>query len=424
MMHMLKRAFSTLSDNGRQALILVGVNGAFWFAWAFGCYQTVYLQSVGFSASTMGLVNAISSAVGIASVTFWGMVSDRTGSLRRVLTMVLAGGALFYAAIPFIPTGLAASHILLLCLVPAVNFFRSSMSPYAENILVRNCNELRLNFGALRSMGSLLFTIGSLIIAAWLPSLGVANTFWVTGLFMIIPILFTQFAREPNARPAQQEGGGRGKNSLALGELFQNRAYTVFLGFGFLFYIAAACEGNFITYFMESIGVSAQRYGVILAYRALLEIPFLLLMVRLRKRFSLKFMIMGAVVLMAAEGLGFGLFACSLPTMLLFCTFFGLGNGLFLGSSLNYVYELAPAHLKASAQAFFTSVASVAGILGNLLGGVLFDAIGAKPFYLTVSGMYLLSFGVFALSSLHKGRSPQTDKRKQAVTGRLTNRVV
>ena len=387
-MKMMKKPWSTLGEGGRQALVLVGVNGVFWFAWAFGCYQTVYLQSVGFSASTLGVLNAISSAVGIASVTFWGMVSDRTGSLRMVLTMVLAGGALLYAGIPLIPTSLKLSHLLLLCLVPAINFFRASMSPYAENLLVRNCNELRLNFGALRSMGSFLFTVGSLIIAAWLPSLGVANTFWVTGLFMIIPIAFTQLAREPNALPVRREGGKKEKGSLALGELFQNRAYMVFLGFGFLFYIAAACEGNFITYFMESIGVSAERYGVILAYRALLEIPFLLLMVRLRKRFSLKLMIMGSAVL-----------------MLLFCTFFGLGNGLFLGSSLNYVYELAPANLKASAQAFFTSVASVAGILGNLLGGVLFDAIGAKPFYLTVSGLYLLSFGVFALSSINRKKA-------------------
>ena len=87
---------------------------------------------------------------------------------------------------------------------------------------------------------------------------------------------------------------------------------------------------------------------------------------------------------------------------LLFCTFFGLGNGLFLGSTLNYVYELAPSHLRASAQAFFTSTASVAGILGNLLGGMVFDAVGAKPFYLIVTGLYMLSAGVFVLSFRHK----------------------
>lgn len=398
---------SRLGPAGQQALILVGVNGIFWFAWAFGCYQTVYLQSVGFSASSIGVLNAISSAVGIASVAFWGMASDRIGSLRKVLITVLGGGAALYAMVPLIPTGLPYSHILFMCLLPVVNFFRASMSPYAENILVRNCNELRLNFGVLRSMGSFLFTIGSLIIAAWLPSLGVSNTFWVTGLIMIIPIILTFFAREPQAKAPAKPADGKAGKGLNLGELFQNKAYVAFLVFGFIFYTGAACEGNFIPYFMQSVGVDSQQYGIVLAYRALLEIPFLLLMLRLRRRFPLRVLVLGATLLMSLEGLGFGFFTNSLPTMLLFCTFFGLGNGLFLGSSLNYVYELAPNHLKASAQAFFTSIASVAGILGNLLGGVIFDAIGAKLFYLMVAGLYIASAAVFLASFRRKAAGEQ-----------------
>ncbi|RKJ39386.1 MFS transporter [Acutalibacter sp. 1XD8-33] len=400
---MIKQLFHRMGPVGRQALILAGGNGIFYFAWAFACYQTVYLQNVGFSASSLGVVNAICSAVGIASVAFWGMVSDKTGSLRRVLIIVLAGNSILYALIPQIPTGLAVSQLLLFCYVPVVNFFRASMTTYADNLLVRNCNELGLNFGVLRSVGSLLFTVSSLMAAAWLPTLGVRNTFWLTGVLMIVPILFTAFSREPAARAVEKKSGGKKeKNKLNLGELFQNKAYMAFLIFGFLFYIAAACGGNYIPFFMESIGVDSQQYGVILAYRAILEIPFLVLMLRLRRKFSLRVMVLGAAVLMSLESLGFGFFANSLSTMLLFCTFFGLGNGLFLGSSANYIYELAPSHLKASAQAFFTSVASVAGILGNLLGGVVYDAIGAKPFYLLVGGIYLLSAGVFLVSFRRK----------------------
>lgn len=391
----MKQLFSRLNASGRQAMILVGVNGFFWFAWAFGCYQAVYLQGVGFSASSMGIVNALSSVVGIASVSFWGMASDRIGSLRKVLITVLAGGSLMYALIPNIPVEFHGSSILLMCYIPAVCFFRSSMSPYAENLLVRNCNELGLNFGMLRGLGSFLFTIGSLIIAAWLPSLGVPNTFRVTGLFMLIPITMTFFAREPAAKTASKKGE---KRSMNMGELFKNKAYVAFLGFGFIFYIAVACEGNFLPYYMSSIGVDSKQYGIILALRATMEIPFLLFMVRLRRKFPLRMLVLGAALLMGIECLGLGLLANSLPTMMLFCMFFGLGNGLFIGSSLNYVYELAPAHLKASAQAFFTSMSSVAGILGNLAGGAVFDAIGAKTFYLTVSLLFVLSAGVFLLS--------------------------
>ena len=48
-----------LPNGGRQALILTGANSLFWLAWSFSSYQTVYLQEVGFSASQLGLLNAL-----------------------------------------------------------------------------------------------------------------------------------------------------------------------------------------------------------------------------------------------------------------------------------------------------------------------------------------------------------------------------
>ena len=383
-----------LPNGGRQALILTGANSLFWLAWSFSSYQTVYLQEVGFSASQLGLLNALTSGVSIASLAFWGMVSDRIRSLRKVLITVLVGGAVLFALIPAIPTGLPSSPLLLLTLIPVVYFFRGSMSPYAENLLVRNANELRLNYGLLRSVGSFLFTAGGLAITALLPLVGVPSTFWLSGVMMIPVVILTLLAREPNAQPAQSVP----KEKLDFSQLFRNKSYVAFLVFGFLFYIAANCEASFFPYFIQGVGVPTDRYVVVLSYRAFLEIPFLLLMVKLRRRFSLGRLVVAAAVLMAVECVFLGLFANSLMSILLCATFFGLGNGLFIGSSLNYLYELAPSHLKASAQAFFSAVSSVAGILGNLLGGLVFDAMGAKPFYLFVATLYFLSVGVFLLT--------------------------
>ena len=391
------RYLSRLTDTGRQALILTGVNSLFWLAWSFSSYQTVYLQQVGFSASQLGLLNALTSGVSIASLAFWGMISDKIGSLRKVLVTVLVGGALLFAAIPWIPTGLPSSSLLLLTLIPVVYFFRGSMSTYAENILVRNSNELRLNYGLLRSVGSFLFTIGGLVISALLPFVGVPSTFWLSGVLMIPVVILTILAREPNTRAAGKPGKGA-KEKVDPSLLFRNKAYVSFLIFGFLFYIANNCEASFLPYFIQSAGLPEEQYVVVMSYRALLEIPFLLLMVRLRQKFPLGLLVMASALFMAVECVFLGLFANSLVSIILCTTFFGLGNGLCIGSSLNYVYELAPANLKASAQAFFSAVSSVAGILGNLGGGVVFDAIGAKPFYLMVALLYFLSVGIFLLT--------------------------
>ena len=109
----MKRLFRRLGPGARMALNLTGVNGIFWFAWAFGNYQNIYLQEVGFTASELGVLNAIASAVGIASVAFWGMVSDRIGSVKKVLIAVLGGGALLYGLVPLIPRGLPTTVLLL-----------------------------------------------------------------------------------------------------------------------------------------------------------------------------------------------------------------------------------------------------------------------------------------------------------------------
>lgn len=393
----MKRFFSRLDYRGRQALNQAGLCSMFWFAWAFGCYQTVYLQEIGFSASQLGLLNAVSSGVGIVSVSFWGMVSDKLGSLRKVYITLLVFASALYALTPLIPTGLAFSPLLLTAFLPAVNFFRGSMSTFSENLLVRNCNELRLNYGMLRGAGSFLFTIGSLIISSLLPAVGVKNTFWLTGVLMMLPAALALFAREPSAKP-KKSGEKKETEKLDVGRLFRSRGYLMFLVFTFFFYLAACSEASFLPYLMRETGVPSQQYGVLLGYRALLEIPFLLLMVRLRRRFSLRSLIVCSAILMAVECLGFGLFVSGLGLMLLFCTFFGLGNGLFIGASLNYIYELAPDGLKATAQTIFVSVSSVAGILGNLLGGMVLDQIGAKPFYLVISAAYLLSVVIFVCS--------------------------
>ena len=78
------------------------------------------------------------------------------------------------------------------------------MSTYAENLLVRNSNELRLNYGLLRSVGSFLFMIGSFTISFLLPTVGVASTFWLMALLTVPAIVLTLFAREPDARPPKK----------------------------------------------------------------------------------------------------------------------------------------------------------------------------------------------------------------------------
>ncbi len=401
----LKRRLGSIRIDG---LIIAVFCGAFWFAWAFGCYQGVYLQKNGFSPSDMGVLNAICAAVGIASVAFWGMMSDRIGSIKKIVFILIIAGATLYALVPLIPVNLPYSSILFLVYLPLVNFFRGSMVPMKDNLEVRSCNAMGLNFGKIRSFGSFMFTIGSLIISALLSTfLDVKHTFWIALVLMLPAILLTLKMNDPvHVRKTGETKAKREK--LDIRPLLKNGKYISFLLFALVFYIAANTEINFIPYYMADIGVDSGNYGFFLAYRGALEIPLLLLMSRLRKRIKLEYLLLLGVLLMSVEVLLFASFARSLPTMLLSTTFFGLGNGVFIGSSLNYLYELAPNNLKATAQSFFTAVASGAGIIGNLVGGMVFSAMNATDFYFVVFGLYLLSVCVFVVSSRFGKKKAET----------------
>ena len=397
------RRLRSLSPEMAETLRLAGVQGIFWAAMAVGNYQTVYLQSIGFPATDFGLLNAIACAVAIFAMTFWGTVSDRIGSVRKIVILTLTLGCGLFIFVPLIPTGQSYSTLLFLILIPIINFFRVPMSPFVDNLTVRNCAEHRLNYGMVRSSGSLLFAIAGVItVNALIPAAGVPSTFGVMGIVMIPAIVLTYFCFEP------QSGKRVKKSAAGAGVLLKNYAYMAFLIFAFFFQMAVAFEANFLTYYMADIQIDTVNLGLILSVRAMMEIPFLFFIGRLRRYIKMKYLIMLSAILMATECLCFCFLVNSLPTMLVFAAFYGLGNGAFLGTGTNYIYELAPVELRATAHSLFISVAQISGILGNLLGGVLFDTIGGKAFYGVTACVFLVSVAIFAASFLFHRNKKET----------------
>ena len=288
---MKKFHFPAVTPQNSEALRLAVVQGTFWASMAVGGYQTVYLQNNGFPAAQFGLLNAIACAVAIVAMTFLGMVSDRIGGVRKIVMLTLSLGVSLFALIPLIPSGQPYSALLFLIIIPVVNFFRAPMSAFVDNITVRNCAENSLNYGTIRSSGSLWFAVAGILADNLLiPALGVGSTFWAAAIVMIPAIVLVFFCREP------QSGGRTKKSRMGTGELFKNRRFVTFLIFGFFFYVGTAFESNFLPYLMTSIEIDSTNIGLVLSVRALMEIPFLYFIVKLRRRFQLRYLIMLAAV--------------------------------------------------------------------------------------------------------------------------------
>lgn len=388
-----------LSPQLKSAFNLMGVQGLFWFAWAFANYQTAYLQDNGMTSSEVGILNAVSAIVGIFASIFWGFIADRMNSVKKAVMIELTAMAVLFGSIPFLPVNARYATVMFIAYCAAAYFAKYPVSSLVENLTVRNCEIQRLNYGVIRAFGSFCFTIGSVLSTMMLTIVSVKYTFWATALFMIFPVLCIWFSNDPKVQKAPKVKGSK----KDIGKLFGNYYYVTFLVFIGLLYVPLSAEFGFITYLMEDRGISNTNIGTLLALRAALEIPFLLFMGKIRQRVRLKYIVMMTGILMGIECLLFGLFTYDFTSLMCFACFYGAGNGLFIGSVSLYVYRLAPDSLKASAQSIYVAVSSAFSIIGYLAGGFAYEMLGGGVFYV-VLGVIFIAASVFFIITFLTGK--------------------
>ena len=367
---------------------LVALNGLFYFAWAWGCYQTVYLQNNGMTSADIGILNAVSSLVAIFASTFWGMVSDRINSIRKTTLINFIMLAVTTAILPMLPAKATYATGMFIIYCAIITFARTPSFTLMDNITVRNCATLGVSYGAVRSFGSLTYTVGSVIVSAALPFIGVGNTFYLSSLLMIPTILCVLRCGDPKIVSAKAKTG---PDRESMKRLFGNYYYVTFLVFTMLYFIPRTSEYSFLTYFMEERNLSLDSLGIIMAVRAVVEIPFLFFISTIRKWIKLKYLIMIAAVLIAIECLGLGLLTYDFESLLIFSAFFGIGNGIFIGVISDYLFKLAPDEVKATAQSIYASVSAASSILGNLLGGYAYALLGGVAYYIVLGVTILAS---------------------------------
>ena len=380
----------------RNLITMTLLNGLFYFAWAWGSYQTVYLQNNGMTSADIGILNAVSSVVAIFASTFWGMISDKINSIKKTTFINFIILAITTAALPLLPAKATYATGMFIAYCSIITFTRTPSFTLMDNITVRNCTANGLSYGAVRSFGSLTYTIGSVIISAILPTLGVGNTFWISGLILIPTLVCLWFCDDPKVVSA---GKKTGPSKESMKQLFSSYYYVTFLVFIMLYFIPRTAEYSFVTYFMEERGIPLDNLGILMAVRAVVEIPFLFFISTIRRFIKLKYLIMIAASFVAVECLGLGLMADSFGSVLFYSSFFGIGNGIFIGVISDYLFRLAPDEVKATAQSIYASVSAASSILGNLLGGYAYALLGGVAYYIVLGITVLISVAVLWLTT-------------------------
>ena len=382
-----------------------GMSITFWFSFCFCSYLTIFLQSIGWDSARVGIINSLNSAVGVFSTPFWGTISDKLRSIKKILIILIIASAVTYFLIPFMDISVLGISLLFI-MIPFSNFFRVPLSSLIDNWTVRACNKHGMNFGAIRSTGSISFgvigiTLGFVITKinhVTNSNLGTRLTFpmFAVTIFILLAVVMT-IQDDLNGSSAKRLKF----RDMHFSELFKNYYYMTYLVYAMVIQVPLACVYAFLPYLLSEVNVDSATIGYITGFKAFIEVPMLLLMDRVRNKVPLYYLLFASGALYMGEALGYSM-CTGFWGVLAVSTLQGLAGGLHIAAGSNYVATLAPQNLKATAQTLNGSMVSLAGIIGNLAGGFIIRAMGIRVFYRLAALLILVGL-VFYIASFPFG---------------------
>jgi len=356
---------------------------------AVGClfpYLNLYYQRVGLTGLQIGVLSAIAALVTQLASPLWGMLGD-SHTLHRTLLSVAVGGTIIPALL--LSVGNVLSWLGPVTFVYA--FFFGPITPLVDSTALEVAKASHRSYGELRAWGTIGFIVSALAIGRIIE---------VTNLKVLFPgyVLFMLGSLALSLCLPQRRRRWRGAGTRGLSVLLADRAFLLFLASVFLLAAAMRAANAFFALYLDAIGAGEGLVGLSWALAALSEVPVVffsrVLLGKLSARglFAVGFAVYALRWLLYSQITSPGMI---LATQLLH----GLSYGAYLVAGVVYTSERAPEGLGATAQGLFSGTTmGLAGMVGALIGGWLYDRAGVANLFRLCSLAAAFALVIFLFS--------------------------
>lgn len=341
-------------------------------------YLPVYLQDLGMSGNEIGILLAVGPAAAIIAQPFWGFMSDRWKTVKRVLLLCLSSSL----AVGFLVFQIKEFILVL----PLMYLFFSFMSPAGGlgDSLAQKVSVLRkVSFGSIRMWGSLGFATASLAGGYILSYIGIANIYYVYAAFLCLALLFTYFApdSEPSKKPVQL---------INAVKLLKERRLVIFLLVALSISITHRINDSFIGLYIIELGGNESVIGMAWFIGVVTEaVVFALSVYWLRGLHPLTYISIAALIY-AVRWFLMSLVPDPAFVLVLQVTH-GFTFGIFYLTAFQFVSKLVPEELQSTGHLLFIAVFfGLSGVIGSAAGGVVIDAFDVRTLYSVMFGLALI----------------------------------
>lgn len=332
-------------------------------------FLPLYLQYKRLNGTEIGWVLAIGPFASIISQPFWGYMSDKYNTVKRMLLISVIG--MLLSSIIFFQMN---QFLAILCIGAIFYFFSSPVGALSDSLAQRRADELGLSFGSLRSWGSIGFAFSALVVGQLLGKFGVEYMVWPYIIFGSI-LLAVVFSID------DVSGKGQAVSKEDVLTLLKQKPYMLFLLCMTFITITHRANDSFIGIYIADLGGKESLVGIAWFVGLISEATvFALAFLWFRKFHPLVFVII-ASILYSFRWLFFGL-STSPYTIIGLQLLHGLTFGIFYVASFEFVSKLVPENLIATGHLIFYSVFfGVSGIIGSLGGGKIIDLSSTTSLY-------------------------------------------
>jgi PPP family 3-phenylpropionic acid transporter len=360
-------------------------------------FIVAFLQSKGLGTAQVGIIMSFSSVMMMLAPPLWGIWADKLRSIRRVFTLCLVLAAALYALTPLASFLSNCSVVVMSVVLTLSAFFRAPTSSLMDNWIVRTARQIPgISYGTIRIWGSIGYAIisyGLMYLVTWFS---LASPFYFYALAAAAVLLLSR------RLPDENTGGTvLSLKDLQVGRIFKDYWLATFLIFLILRGISMYCSSNFLPFLIADVGGDTASLGAINAIRALCEVPLLLLSQRLIRRFGMIRLIITSSILYMLGELGYAAVS-SVGQIIAVQCMAGVAFGLFVACQVQYVAQIAPEGLSATAQTMAAALPAMTGIFGNALAGWIMQVLGLRQYYF-LSAMVLLTASLVLIFSFPIG---------------------
>jgi MFS transporter, PPP family, 3-phenylpropionic acid transporter len=352
----------------------------------------VILAERGFSPAQIGLVASIGAVGFTLAAPWWGHLADvRLGRSRALQVSAIGGAAAAGALLGAWPP------IVIAVLFMAYWIFESAWQPLADALTVNHVD--RRGYARVRAMTSLAFALGTIGAGFAYDVTGYQLAFVLTIVLALGMALAAGFV--PDIRRAELRGraavgddahGGR-FGSAGLAFRVAPRLAGV-LAAVMILHVAIISGFTFLPLRLGDLGSPPSDVALSAGVSALSEIPAMLVAAAVAARIGLRGMFVGSALIYAGATASWTVLET--PSLIIATrAFTGVAFAWVVVGVVLTIARLLPRELQGTGQSLYQTVGfGIAAIIANIVGGLLYDAIGSAAVFGTGT---VLSLGAAAL---------------------------